>query len=153
MSWFRVFIIVATVLVASCTSDNVVSDAHKDALGKISISIPSSRIGQLYRQRLNRMFARNESSENLYELNVSITSSDSTDFLDMSATFTLYDKNEGKNVFSRKLSSSASIGAVASLYGAEEAKRHARERLAWQLAEKTYTSLILYFARTENQSS
>ena len=148
MSWFRNAVAGALVLAfAGCVATDPSSSAYREELGKISVSADNSRMSQLYTQKLNRLLNRHVRGEGQYDLNASLKSSDSDDVVNMSATISLYDRNLGKTVATKSLSSSASIGAVSSLFGSEEAKRHARERLAGYLADKSYHYLLLHFAR------
>ena len=148
MSWCRVFIAGALVLtLAGCSTTHPSSSAYREELGGVSITVDTSRIGQLYSQKLNLLLNRHHRSGDLYELDVSLNSAESSDVVTMSAHISLYDRNQGKTIATKSLSSSASIGAVTSLYGSEEAKRHARERLAGHLADKSYHFLLLHFSR------
>ena len=138
---------VLALALAGCVATHPSSSAYRGELGGISVSAGDSRMSQLYTQQLNRLLARHDTGESLYQLDVDLKSSESSDAVTMSAAISLYDRKEGRTVDVKSLSSSASIGAVSSLYGSEEAKRHARERLAGHLADKSYHYLLLYFSR------
>lgn len=148
MSWSRIVIAGALALVlAGCSTTHPSSSAYRKELGGVSITVDTSRIGQLYSQKLNLLLNRHHRTGDLYELDVTLDSAETSDAVTMSAQISLYDRNQGKTVATKSLSSSASIGAVVSLYGSEEAKRHARERLAGHLADKSYHFLLLHFSR------
>ena len=147
-SWRGMAVAGALALVlAACSATHPSSSSYREELGGITVAVDTSRIGQLYSQKLNLLLNRHHRSGDLYELDVSLNSTESDDAVTMSARIGLYDRSLGKTVTTKSLSSSASIGAVASLYGSEEAKRHARERLAGHLAEKSYQFLLLHFSR------
>ena len=149
MSYFRGAIAIALILmVGACVTTNPSSPAYRAELGWIAVEVEGTRIGQLYSQRLNRLLNRHQRSSTLYELDVVLTTSDSSDAVTMSASLGLYDQSVGEIVATKSISASATVGAVASLYGSEEAKRHARERLAGHLADKTYPYLLLHFSRS-----
>jgi len=114
-------------------------------LGQISVETQTGRTEQLYRQRLEHLLARSGNAETLYHLKAIISVSYPTDAVDMTARITVYDQKEGREVMNFSIMTSASIGAVTSLFGSEEAKANARERLAASLAEKTYQRLFLFF--------
>lgn len=153
MSWFNTVIAgMALMLLAGCATTDGERAAYKDELGKVTVVINDTRSGQLYRQKLDRLLGRYGLAESRYELRVTLNTASSSDAVDMSASIALYDRTVGKDVMNKSLASAASIGAVPSLYGSEEAKRHARERLAATLAEKTYHALMLYFARSTAES-
>ena len=148
MSWSRIVIAGALALVlAGCSTTHPSSSAYRKELGGVSITVDTSRIGQLYSQKLNLLLNRHHRTGDLYELDVTLDSAETSDAVTMSAQISLYDRSQGKTVATKSLSSSASIGAVLSLYGSEEAKRHARERLAGHLADKSYHFLLLHFSR------
>ena len=134
-------------VLAACSATHPSSSAYREELGGISVAVDTSRIGQLYSQKLNLLLNRHRPGGDLYELDVSLDTTESDDAVSMSANLSLYDRSQGKTVATKSLYSSASIGAVASLYGSEEAKRHARERLAGHLADKSYHFLLLHFSR------
>ena len=148
--WFsRIAIAGALALaIAGCVATHASSPSYRGELGGISVSAGNSRMSQLYTQKLNRLLDRHGRGDSLYQLDVSLKSSESKDAVTMSAAISLYDRTEGRTVATKSLSSSASVGAVSSLYGSEEAKRHARERLAGHLADKSYHYLLLHFSRS-----
>ena len=137
----------AVLWLAGCASGSSVSQAYKAELGEIEVATDNSRISQLYRQKLNRLLDRYEPSDIRYKLDIGLSTTESDTSVSMTATLLLYDRSIGETVLTRSMNSSASIGAVPSLYGSEEAKRHARERLAGQLAEESYHFLMLHFSR------
>lgn len=154
MLWFkRISLSLCLLVLASCATSSVDEAGKHAALGEVTLSITNDRIGQLYRQQLNRTLSRHGHTGSRYELSVSLNSNDGDDAVDMVAAMSLYDRSVGKIITRKTLHASASVGAVSSLYGSEEAKRHARERLAAQLASKTYQYLMLYFVRTADNES
>ena len=149
MSLFsRAIAAVLALIVAGCVTTDPSSPSYRAELGWITVDVEGTRIGQLYSQRLNRLLNRHERGETVFELDVVLTSSDSSDAVTMSASIGLYDQRVGRTVAEKSISASASVGAVSSLYGSEEAKRHARERLAGDLADRTYQYLLLHFSRS-----
>ena len=147
-SFRRAIAAVLALVIAGCVTTDPSSPSYRAELGWIAVDIEGTRIGQLYSQRLNRLLNRHERGETVYELDVVLTSSDSSDAVTMSAAIGLYDQRVGRTVAEKSISASASVGAVSSLYGSEEAKRHARERLAGHLADRTYQYLLLHFSRS-----
>ena len=153
MSWCKktlvlVALSVMLLLINACSGG--LSSEQQSKLGSIAIEASDTRIGQLYRQRLSRLFASTQKDQIRYELIVELRSSDTDETIDMIANITLYDREQGENLIKKSLFATASVGAVPSLYGEEEAKRFANERLAQYLADKTYNYLLLYFLRTSS---
>lgn len=118
-------------------------------LGQINIMTPTGRVEQIYKQKLEQLLARSPQGENRYTLTIRISTSYPTDAVEMRVDIDFYDQQEGRDVMNTSLRTSASVGAVASLFGSEEAKANARERLAASLAEKTYHRLFLFFRQTD----
>ena len=147
-SFRRAIAAVLALVIAGCVTTDPSSPSYRAELGWITVDVEGTRIGQLYSQRLNRLLNRHERGETVFELDVVLTSSDSSDAVTMSASIGLYDQRVGRTVAEKSISASASVGAVSSLYGSEEAKRHARERLAGDLADRTYQYLLLHFSRS-----
>jgi len=137
-------------IAASCSA--VPTDGSSDQrslfdprLGQISVETQTGRTEQIFHQQLERLLARSGRAEKVYHLKAMISTSYPTDAVDMTAHITLYDQLEGREVMNFSIMTSASVGAVTSLFGSEEAKANARERLAASLAEKAYQRLFLYF--------
>jgi len=155
MLWLRqISACLILVAVAACSAMSVDSNKAPASqldprLGQIRVEIASERIEQIYRQRLERLLARSERGEGRYTISVKMTASYPTDAVEMTASIRLYDQKEGRDLMNTSFKTSASVGAVASLFGAEEAKANARERLAASLAEKTYHRLFLYFSQND----
>ena len=148
MSSSRAVIAVALALVlAGCATTHPSSSTFRDELGAVTVSIGNSRISQLYAQKLSLLFGRHGDGGDRYELKVSLRTSESDELVSMRGSLELYDRTTGTILATKSLRSSASVGAVASLYGSEEAKRHARERLAGHLANQSYHFLLLHFSR------
>jgi len=151
MSWLKqISMGVLLLITASCSvvptdgNDGQIS-LFDPRLGQISVENQTGRTEQIFRQQLERLLARSGSGETIYHLKAMISTSYPTDAVDMTAHITLYDQLEGREVMNFSIMTSASVGAVTSLFGSEEAKANARERLAASLAEKTYHRLFLYF--------
>jgi hypothetical protein len=158
MSWLKqISIGVLLLITASCSvvptdgNDGQIS-LFDPRLGQISVETQTGRTEQIFRQQLERLLARSGSGETIYHLKAMISTSYPTDAVDMTARITLYNKLEGREVMNFSIMTSASVGAVTSLFGSDEAKANARERLAASLAEKTYQRLFLYFNPDESSN-
>ena len=140
------------ITLAGCTSAQI-DPAIYEQISKIQIKIKNGRPEQLYRLELQRLINRNGSLPQQYDLNTEISSSESEDSTTMTVKFTLYDQAKGKNILTKSLSSSASIGAVESRFGEAQARLHAQERLSLTLAQKTFGHLILFFSKQQQTDS
>ena len=138
---------IALLAAVGCEAAGPSVTTYREELAKVTVSAGNSRIGQLYSHKLDHLLNRHGNGESRYELNVTLNSSESSDAVTMSAAISLYDRSTGETIATKSLNSSASVGAVSSLYGSEEAKRHASERLAGHLADKSYHYLLLHFSR------
>jgi len=151
MSWLRqmgIYLLLLALSACAAGSGTSPDTSRFDPrLGQIIVDTDSGRTEQIFRQRLERLLARSGTVEPLYRLATQISTSYPTDAVDMTARVTLYDQKEGVDLLTISLKASASVGAVTSLFGSEEAKANARERLAAHLAEKTYQRLLLYFSQ------
>jgi hypothetical protein len=139
-------------LTVGCGSTSIIQTAVYDEISKIGINIDEGRPEQLYRQELQRIINRNGLQPQQYDLNCTITSSTGNNNMVMSVEFELYDKITGKTILNHGFSSSASIGAVSSSFGSSQAKKHAQERLSLNLAQKTFSHLILFFNKHQSDS-
>ena len=64
--------------------------------------------------------------------------------------FQIFNKSKTKLILSSSISSSINTGAVSSLYGVDENKNFAKERLSKYLASKLYRNVILKIHHSEN---
>ena len=73
------------------------------------------------------------------------------EYTDVTVNFNVVDNNNGEVIHKGKISSEATSGAVASLYGQAQSSKFARERLAVLLAQRVYQNLYLYFLENVTQ--
>jgi hypothetical protein len=139
-------------LMAGCSSASIVQKAVYDEISKIGVNIDDGRPEQLYRQELQRMISRDGLQPQQYDLNSTITSSIGENNMVMSVKFELYDQTSGDVILNHSFSSSASIGAVSSIFGSSQAEKHAQERLSLSLAQKTFGHLTLFFSKRQSDS-
>ena len=143
-------IVFSSFLLLACGSTSVVEKNVYDEISKIGISIDKGRPEQLYRQELQRMISRNGLLPQQYTLRSNISSSTGDNNMIMGISFELYDQNSGEVILTHHFSSSASIGGVPSSFGSSQAENHARERLSFSLAQKTFGQLMLFFTKRQN---
>lgn len=127
-----------------------VPDQAYSSLKGVQVSTAEGRVEQLFRYEMNRLIKPNQSNQ--YDLSVTISSSRRNNRMDMTINYTVYDQSKGEIVVKKSVSSSASIGAVTSDFGKEQAYIHAEERLSINLAQKIYQRLLVYFSQPQSAS-
>ncbi len=133
----------------------------KNKLSQISPNSPTSHLEYLFYEEFNRTVGRstkNTAYKLDYSLKVSNTqtltisqNSSNLEYTDVTVVFKVVDNNSGEIIHKGKISSEATSGAVASLYGQAQSSKFARERLAILLAQRVYQSLYLYFLENVTQ--
>ena len=127
----------------------------KDKMSQILAGEPKSHIDLLFFKQFNHM-AQTTPIKTTYELDYSLNVSNiqtlsvtqnSSNLKNTTVTvkFTLKNQQSGQLIHKGKISSEATSGAVSGLYGQEESKKFAQERLAILLAQRVYQNLYLYF--------
>ena len=140
------------------TSIHQLNHDNQDNLRKVTVADIGSREGQIYARELRKKLHVGGKSNEAYRLISTIqTTSLSTlsvqgtasslKKMSMTATFKLINVETGEALFSDTVSGDATLGSVSSFYGQDEAKSHARERLAILLAQRVGRRLQLYFLR------
>ena len=127
----------------------------KNKLSQITPNSPTSHLEYLFYEEFNLNVGRstkNKAYKLDYSLKVSNTqtltvsqNSSNLEYTDVTIIFKVIDNNSGVVIHKGKISSEATSGAVASLYGQSQSSKFARERLAVLLAQRVYQSLYLYF--------
>ena len=144
----------------ACSDLNIhqLGQDNQDSLKKIKVTDVKSREGQIYTRELRKKLhvggKLNEAyrlistiqTTSLSTLSVQGTAS-SLKKMSMTATFKLINVETGEALFSDTVSGDATLGSVSSFYGQDEAKSHARERLAILLAQRVGRRLQLYFLK------
>ena len=133
----------------------------KNKLSQITPNSPTSHLGYLFYKEFNQTVGRSTKNKTYkleYSLKVSNTqtltisqNSSNLEYTDVAVIFTVIDNNSGEVIHKGKISSEATSGAVASLYGQAQSSKFARERLAVQLAQRVYQNLYLYFLENVTQ--
>ena len=151
--------LVVLILLLNGCSDVNIHQLDKDIQDKLQmIAVPdiSTREGQLYVRELRNLLHVGGKTHEIYKLTTNIYSTDSSAVsvadasstlkkMTMQASFTLYDLESDKNLFSGYVVSDATLGTVTSLFGQGKAESHSRERLAILLAQRVVHQLQLYF--------
>ena len=105
---------------------------------------------------------RRSTNNNAYKLDYSLKvsntqtltisqNSSNLEYTDVTIIFKVINNNSGEVIYRGKISSEATSGAVASLYGQAQSSKFARERLAILLAQRVYQNLYLYFLENVTQ--
>ena len=152
-----IFIFLITLLLSGCvgtleTNSDLIA---KNKLSQITANIPTSHLEYLFYEEFNQTVGRstkNTAYKLDYSLKVSNTqtltisqNSSNLEYTDVTIVFKVVDNNSGEIIHKGKISSEATSGAVASLYGQAQSSKFARERLAILLAQRVYQNLYLYF--------
>ena len=140
--------VIAVIMLAGCVT--TIPDQTYSALSSVKVSAKEGRAEQLFQKEMNRLIKPDDT--NRYDLSVQISSSRGSNSMAMTINYTLYDQSQGKIVVKKSVSSSASIGAVSSEFGEEQAFIHAEERLSINLAQKIYQRLMVYFGQQHQAS-
>ena len=127
----------------------------KNKLSQITPNSPTSHLEYLFYEQFNKTVGKstkNRAYKLNYSLKVSNTqtlsisqNSSNLEYTDVTVSFNVVDNNRGEVIHKGKISSEATSGAVASLYGQAQSSKFARERLAVLLAQRVYQNLYLYF--------
>ena len=127
----------------------------KNKLSQITPNSPTSHLEYLFYEQFNKTVGKstkNRAYKLNYSLKVSNTqtlsisqNSSNLEYTDVTVSFNVIDNNSGAVIHKGKISSEATSGAVASLYGQAQSSKFARERLAVLLAQRVYQNLYLYF--------
>ena len=133
----------------------------KNELSQITPNSPKSHLEYLFFEQFNQTVGRstrNTAYKLDYSLKVSKTktltisqNSTNLEYTDVTVIFNLVDNNSGEIIHKGKISSEATSGAVASLYGQSQSSKFARERLVVLLAQRVYQNLYLYFLENVSQ--
>ena len=145
-----IFVVIAALLLSGCITTGQVPDKAYTELHQTRITTDNGRTEQLFRQEMERLIK--PITPTRYDLSVKIVSSRGDNTMTMTTTYSLYDQTAGKVIVSKSLSSSASIGAVTSEFGEEQAFVHAEERLSISLAQKIHQRLLLFFSQHDTAS-
>ena len=158
-----IFIFLITLLLSGCIrTAEINSDLiAKNKLSQITPNSPTSHLEYLFYEQFNRTVGestKNKAYKLDYSLKVSNTqtltvsqNSSNLEYTDVTIIFKVIDNNNGEVMHKGKISSEATSGAVASLYGQAQSSRFARERLAVLLAQRVYQNLYLYFLENVTQ--
>ena len=154
---YFILIFLITLLLSGCIRTlEINSDLiAKNKLSQITPNSPTSHLEYLFYEEFNRT-VRSSTNNNAYKLDYSlkvsntqtitiIQNSSNLEYTDVTVLFKVIDYNSGEIIHKGKISSEATSGAVASLYGQAQSSKFARERLAVLLAQRVYQSLYLYF--------
>ena len=133
----------------------------KNKISQITPNSPTSHLEYLFYEQFNRTVGESTNNKAYkldYSLKVSNTqtltvsqNSSNLEYTDVTIIFKVIDNNNGEVMHKGKISSEATSGAVASLYGQTQSSRFARERLAVLLAQRVYQNLYLYFLENVTQ--
>jgi len=158
-----IFIFLITLLLSGCIrTAEINSDLiAKNKISQITPNSPTSHLEYLFYEQFNRTVGestKNKAYKLEYSLKVSNTqtltvsqNSSNLEYTDVTIIFKVIDNNNGEVMHKGKISSEATSGAVASLYGQAQSSRFARERLAVLLAQRVYQNLYLYFLENVTQ--
>ncbi len=133
----------------------------KNKLSQITPNSPTSHLEYLFYEEFNRT-VRSSTNNNAYKLDYSLKvsntqtltisqNSSNLEYTDVTVIFKVIDNNTGAVIHKGKISSEATSGAVASLYGQSQSSKFSRERLAVLLAQRVYQNLYLYFLENVTQ--
>ena len=133
----------------------------KNKLSQITPNSPTSHLEYLFYEKFNQT-VRSSTNNNAYKLDYSLKvsntqtltisqNSSNLEYTDVTIIFKVIDNNSGEIIHKGKISSEATSGAIASLYGQAQSSKFARERLAVLLAQRVYQNLYLYFLENVTQ--
>ena len=151
-------LVIFSLVISGCAGlsiNQLDSDIQKN-LQMIAVHDINSRQGQLYTRELRALFHIGGKTDKKYKLTTEIDDtalstlsvegqSSTLKKMTLVATFSLYEKESGKKLFTDTVIGDATLGTVSSLFGQEKAESHARERLAVLLAQRVVRRLQLYF--------
>ncbi len=152
-----ILIILITLLLSGCIRTVEINNdlIAKNKLSQITPNNPTTHLEYLFYEEFNQTVGRstkNKAYKLDYSLKVSNTqtltisqNSSNLEYTDVTIIFKVIDNNGGEIIHKGKISSEATSGAVASLYGQAQSSKFARERLAILLAHRVYQNLYLYF--------
>ena len=151
-------------IVSGCSDVNIrqLDNGVQKKLQMITVPDISTREGQLYVRELRNRFHVGSKAREKYKLTTEIYSTDSSALsvedasstlkkMTMRASFTLYDVELDKALFSDSVIGDATLGTVSSLFGQSKAETHSKERLAILLAQRVVRRLQLYFLEQEQR--
>ena len=152
-----ILIFLITLLLSGCIrTAGINSDLiAKNKLSQITPNSPTSHLEYLFYEKFNQT-VRSSTNNNAYKLDYSLKvsntqtltisqNSSNLEYTDVTIIFKVIDNNSGEIIHKGKISSEATSGAIASLYGQAQSSKFARERLAILLAQRVYQNLYLYF--------
>ena len=161
MLWFKRLLAIALLgLVSACSEISMQPLAGMNLAETADVNVvgTSGRDGQLYtralRKRLQLGTGQTPASYDLIST-ISVSSSSTLSVkgkistlkkMTMSVAISLLDKDSGEIVLTETLTAGATLGAVSSYYGQDEAERNGRERLAKLLAERVGRRVLLFFS-------
>ena len=133
----------------------------KNKLSQITPNSPTSHLEYLFYEEFNQTVGKS-TKNNAYKLDYSLKvsntqtltisqNSSNLEYTDVTIVFKVVDNNSGEIIHKGKISSEATSGAVASLYGQAQSSKFARQRLAILLAHRVYQNLYLYFLENVTQ--
>ncbi len=133
----------------------------KNKLSQITPNSPTSHLEYLFYEEFNQTVGKS-TKNNAYKLDYSLKvsntqtlnisqNSSNLEYTDVTIVFKVIDNYSGDIIHKGKISSEATSGAVASLYGQAQSSKFARERLAVLLAQRVYQNLYLYFLENVTQ--
>ena len=140
--------IASTMGLTACIS--TIDDQTYSEISMITVKTSEGRVEQLFRQEIDRLIKPQSNSR--YDLSAQISSSRGDNSMAMTIRYTVYDQTKGEIIINKSVSSSASIGAVSSEFGEEQAFIYAEERLSINLAQKIYQRLLVFFSQQQPQS-
>ena len=158
-----ILVFLITLLLSGCirTAEINNDSIAKNKLSQITPNNPTSHLEYLFYEQFNKTVGKstkNRAFKLNYSLKVSNTqtltisqNSSNLEYTDVTVIFNVVDNNSGEVIHEGKISSEATSGAVASLYGQAQSSKFARERLAVLLAQRVYQNLYLYFLENVTQ--
>ena len=158
-----ILIFLITLLLSGCIRTLEINNdlIAKNKLSQITPNNPTSHLEYLFYEEFNQTVGsstKNKAYKLDYSLKVSNTqtltisqNSSNLEYTDVTIVFKVIDNNSGEIIHKGKISSEATSGAVASLYGQSQSSKFARERLAVLLAQRVYQNLYLYFLENVTQ--
>ena len=160
---YFILIFLITLLLSGCIRTVEINNdlIAKNKLSQITPNNPTSHLEYLFYEEFNQTVGRstkNKAYKLDYSLRVSNTqtltisqNSSNLEYTDVKFIFKVIDNYGGEFIHRGKISSEATSGAVASLYGQAQSSKFARERLAVLLAQRVYQNLYLYFLENVTQ--
>ena len=158
-----ILIFLITLLLSGCIQTAEINSdlIAKNKLSQITPNNPTSHLEYLFYEEFNQTIGSSTKKKAYkldYSLKVSNTqtltisqNSSNLQYTDVTIIFKVINNNSGEIIHNGKISSEATSGAVASLYGQAQSSKFARERLAVLLAQRVYQNLYLYFLENVTQ--